>query len=447
VQEFLFPAPTAGYFSRLADASEGDVLRLVRTGKTEQAIAAGNVMNGWLIRAFGADQPLSSFCRETVARMYRLGRIDLMGEWMQRVVWTRDRDFRFLHAWLSNVNPHIAGEAVTALGKSSDPALVAAFCGMLTGSESLPMRLRIIGALADLGFPGPDGLAIRSLEARLNDRNYLPYAEEMAVIKALGRIGEGIRSDGSVVAFARGEDLAGTIEQVLESRWDGLSARKMSPEDLAGLQTNLVHALSRAGEQTTRRVCHAILGTPAANPVLTGAAVRAAGRSHIGVARSLVPLVVQLRLTKQDEQGFITAMAEFSKRGDKREQLLSLEWLTNRLNRTQDNSDVLRLLGGHDWRHVRKIFLRLLDGTRELALREADIIVRLMETHREHDAVPYMIRMIRSNPEGELVPLWMQGLAALRGPGSREVLVELARGGLPGIRMLAEQLLQTWKQQ
>ena len=42
-----------------------------------------------------------------------------------------------------------------------------------------------------------------------------------------------------------------------------------------------------------------------------------------------------------------------------------------------------------------------------------------------------MIRMIRSNPENG--SLWMQGLAALRGPGSREVLVELARGGLPGI--------------
>ena len=172
MQEFLFPAPSATYFTGLADSVEAEVLALKKSGKTDEAVRAENRMNGFLVRAFGADQARSSFCRDAVSRMYRHGRIDLMGEWMQRVVWTRDRDFRFIHAWLSNVNPNIAGEAVTALAKSGDPAISEEFARRLVDSESLPMRLRLIKALGELGLPGTMVSVLSACDSRLQNRNY-----------------------------------------------------------------------------------------------------------------------------------------------------------------------------------------------------------------------------------------------------------------------------------
>lgn len=366
--------------------------------------------------------------------MYRLGRIDLIGEWMQRVVWTRDRDFRFLHAWLSNIHPHIVGEAVSALGKSSDPALVPLFSGMLTAAESLPMRLRIIDALAGLGLADSAGLAIKALDARLHDQNYLPYAEELAVTKALGRIGENI---------AQHPALAEKIEEILQNRWDGLSLRKLSVEEKTGLQTNLLMALSRAAGETTLRACHEVLATPATNPVVIRAALQAVGRARLSVAQKLVPDIIRREMTEQDEKGFIAAMAEASGQNDGREELLPLAWLTNRLRRSQDKSDVIRILGGHEWSRVRPVLLGLLDGTWNLSLREANILVELIVRQSEYEAVPKLIRLIRFNPESELVPLWMQGLAKLGGPDAKAILNELARQGLPGVRLLAKQLLQS----
>lgn len=441
--EYFFPTPSFQYFVRQADLAESRLLARLRSRKTDEAIRLGTQMNRWLVRAFGADQPLSSFCRETVARMYRLGRIDLMGEWMQRTIWTRDRDFRFIHAWLSNVNPHIAAEAVTALGRSMDPALVPVFSRMLTGSESLPMRLRIIKALGELGMPGQDGLALDALDARLENKNFLPFAEEMAIIKSLGLIGTGLQVKTAGLPDQILAPQAIRIEAILAQRWDSSSTRQISGEELFLLQTNLIDALARAGKGETLRVFTNILDRDPGSK-LAAALAHSVGRADIEVARSLIPRLLRQGLHERDEADLITGLAESLVRSDGRERLLPKDWLVTRLQRENVRNQILRLLSGYAWPDVRRDFLGLLDGKTKLGLKDAAVIVQVLETEREMAAAPLLVALIRANPEDQLVPLWMQALAALKAPQTREVLVELSKNGLKGIRILAEQILQTW---
>jgi hypothetical protein len=375
--------------------------------------------------------------------MYRLGRIDLMGEWMQRTIWTRDRDFRFIHAWLSNVNPHIAAEAVTALGRSMDPALVPVFSRMLTGSESLPMRLRIIKALGELGMPGQDGLALDALDARLENKNFLPFAEEMAIIKSLGLIGTGLQVKTAGLPDQILAPQAIRIEAILAQRWDSSSTRQISGEELFLLQTNLIDALARAGKGETLRVFTNILDRDPGSK-LAAALAHSVGRADIEVARSLIPRLLRQGLHERDEADLITGLAESLVRSDGRERLLPKDWLVTRLQRENVRNQILRLLSGYAWPDVRRDFLGLLDGKTKLGLKDAAVIVQVLETEREMAAAPLLVALIRANPEDQLVPLWMQALAALKAPQTREVLVELSKNGLKGIRILAEQILQTW---
>lgn len=431
MQEFLFPAPSATYFTGLADSVEAEVLALKKSGKTDEAVRAENRMNGFLVRAFGADQARSSFCRDAVSRMYRHGRIDLMGEWMQRVVWTRDRDFRFIHAWLSNVNPNIAGEAVTALGKSGDPAISEEFARRLVDSESLPMRLRLIKALGELGLPGTMDSVLSACDSRLQNRNYLPFAEEMAIITTMGRIGEKLENPHRV-------------GRLLADRWDTLGTRKLQSEELLSLRTNILYALSRAGQEETGRIYRSILDQNAPGPVLD-AVIRSAGRTRIEVARDVLPRALTMELTEDVEHDCIEKAAEFSGLGDGRELLFPTEWLVKRLERNRDRSAILKILAGHPPVFSKKVFLDILKSDRAITLREADVIARHLREGVVRDSAGLLAGKIRANPEDELVPLWMQVLASLRVPETRMILVDLSRDGLPGIRILAEQILDSWK--
>lgn len=430
MQAFLFPAPGAAYYEGLANRLEAEVFNLIKAGNTEESIRVGNRMNGFLVRAFGADQARSSFCRDVVARMYRQGRIDLMGEWMQRVVWTRDRDFRFIHAWLSNVNPNIAGLAVAALGKSGDPAMAEDFARRLIDSESLPMRLRLINALGDLGFTGNRDSVLAAFDSRLKNRNYLPFAEEMAIIAALGRIGN-ILEDPQ------------RIGHILAERWDACAIRKLTVEENHSLRTNLIFALSRAGEEDTRRVYREVLEQNSTGPIHR-AVIRAAGRTRIRVARDVLPLVVKMKLTDDDEQSCIEGTAEFSGVGDGREELFPVQWLVERLTKNRDRSAILKIMAGHPAEISKKVFLDILRGTQPITLREADVITRYLQERGVRESATVLVGKIRTDPESELVPLWMQVLAVLKVEGTRKTILDLSQNGLPGIRIIAEQILESW---
>lgn len=370
-------------------------------------------MDAHLKRAFAAGEPLSSFCREAVVRYHALGRIDLMEAWMLRVVWTRDRDFRFLEKWLADANPGIAGAAVRVLGKSGEARWVGVFGGMLLQAHGLPFRLRLVDALGDLGGEG----ALAWLERRLAIRDYLPREEEAALYRAIGR------------THAPG---AG---RVLRSGWDACTLRPEVARDAARvreIRQAIIAGLGDAPDAATVTFFAGLLGNSNSSEYWQNI-IAAAGNIRTEAARMLVVAQSRPGLLPQQEARLLASAVTNGA-------LLPLDILERALaDRIGSPAQVLKALQAHPWADVRHIFLRLLNGAFRPDLESAAVIAAACGDNRETAAAPALGRRLVNDPDSEIAPLWIEALGVIGTRAEVAVLEDIGARGLPGMRILALQ--------
>jgi len=137
-------------------------------------------------KAFAVGSRLSSYCRKNAHRFYRLRHYSLMKKWMNKTVFTIDKKFNYIDAYLKSKNPRVKEAAVEALGKSGNKKYTARFGKMLLQSNNLALRLILIQSIVNL--KNKKGV-IYLTERIKKSKQRLPVDEERRLYKAFGKIG------------------------------------------------------------------------------------------------------------------------------------------------------------------------------------------------------------------------------------------------------------------
>lgn len=379
---------------------------------------ATQAADSWARKAYRAGPRLSSWCRTIAEQFRRVLRYDLMQQWLQRILATRDKQVAMIEAYLKRPRPQVVRAAIAALGKSGDRRLVSRLGQRLLKEDSLDTRFTLIQALAELGFPGAADYALQRLRG---SEQRLPPEEERRLYALLGRVG------------------GAPAEQYLLQRYSRIGVeRKDNPSIRSMLEKSILLALTACGGKPALDFLQDCLGNDSAL-----AQYRKVIAEGLGSMRRANPGELLRRLDALGEQDLSAQVAKaFAQAGATGQEQYLLDKLARYRKAGKDYSRLVKALVKAPFPRTRNALLGLLSDPR-LDFNSAALLVPVIERHQPQEAVPLLLARAKKEKDLNLLSLMLDMLGKLKAKPAVPLLERYLKHGAPGVRLVAASALQT----